>query len=499
MVDRIVTIDKESGLVRLIHYTAQEYFDRNPIIALLSAQEKITKNCVSYLLLGDIALGPCRNNTAMLKRFESKPFLRYAATKWGIHARGEPELTCRKTILLLTYNKEARASAFQASRVIIDRLWNQFYRGLDGREYTSQLMFAASFGLTNIVKYLLARDEDVKASDSNGTTALGYAATGGHTDTVEVLLAAGADIDRTDADGKRALTMAIRNDHKETVVALARKGANLQAGKSDRASPLSLAVSYNHVAMVSLLLEQGVNVEDDREALRSALFNHNVILVEKILDQMSREQQHSVIKTSLIDYLDSYYNQSSTVCNLLLQKGADINLCNSAGRSQLHIAAEYGLRDIAELLLDHGMDPDIKDRDGSTPLHLAAFRSLPTIELLLQRGASINAQNHAGQTALHYCVRGCWEPCDYYTETLSCLLKSGISLDITDSVGRTSLHIAANRGLQSAVRLMVEKGADRHAKDSEGRTALQVAVAEGHEHILDILTCPAGCERCGRI
>ena len=42
------------------------------------------------------------------------------------------------------------------------------------------------------------------------------------------------------------------------------------------------------------------------------------------------------------------------------------------GESQLHMAAEGGLDDIAELLLDHGMDPNIKASNGLTPLHLAA-------------------------------------------------------------------------------------------------------------------------------
>ena len=229
MDDRIVTVDKESNLVRLIHYTAQEYFDRNPILTPSSAQEKITKTCISYLLLSDIAQGPCSNRRAMLQRFSSKPFLRYAAKNWGIHAQGEPELACKETIVLLIDDEDARASTIQAAEVKIEALGS----GLDHFPLYShnmvKLIFAASFGLTNIVKYFLAQNIDIEARDTFGTTALQSAAAGGHTDTVEALLAAGADVNKEAFLGLTALDVAVKNGHEETVKALVSKGASLQA------------------------------------------------------------------------------------------------------------------------------------------------------------------------------------------------------------------------------------------------------------------------------
>ena len=482
MVDRIITIDKESNLVRLIHYTAQEYFDRNPILTPSSAQEKITKTCISYLSLIDIAQGPCRNDRAMLQRLSSKPFLGYAAKNWGIHARGEPELACRETIVLFINDKEARASAFQAAKASIIILRGGFFSLRF--ENVPRLVFAASFGLTNIVKYFLAHNEDIEASDNYDNTALKSAAAGGHTDTVEALLAAGADIDKEGFWGDTALTLAVVNDHEDTVNALVSKGASLQAGPFIRKSPLRAAVRCGHMNMVSLFIENGATMGENPSILEAAFSSQNAKLVEMVLDKMSRDQQQLVIKTSLKDYLSPQYNISSAICNLLLRRGADINLCNSMGESLLHIAAHEGFPDIAELLLDNGMDPNIKASNGFTPLHWAIFRgNLIIVELLLERGASIDAQSGAGETVLHTCVQH-----NPHNDILTYLIECGVLLNQSDFQGRTSLHLAAQRGLSEAVISMVEKGADIHAKDHQGWIPLQHAAANGHAHIFNVLT-----------
>jgi ankyrin repeat protein len=55
--------------------------------------------------------------------------------------------------------------------------------------------------------------------------------------------------------------------------------------------------------------------------------------------------------------------------------------------------------DMTELLLTRGADVDAKDRDGDTPLHDAAFRGHEKIVgLLLAHGADVGAKNNAGRT-----------------------------------------------------------------------------------------------------
>ena len=49
---RLVAIDKESKIVRLVHFTAQEYFERNPLLDRDVAQEKISSACIAYFIPG---------------------------------------------------------------------------------------------------------------------------------------------------------------------------------------------------------------------------------------------------------------------------------------------------------------------------------------------------------------------------------------------------------------------------------------------------------------
>ncbi len=57
---------------------------------------------------------------------------------------------------------------------------------------------------------------------------------------------------------------------------------------------------------------------------------------------------------------------------MLVANGAGVNAKNMYGLSPLHLAAEEGHRELAELLLARGAHVDAKDEYGSTPLHQAA-------------------------------------------------------------------------------------------------------------------------------
>ncbi|KAF2178919.1 hypothetical protein K469DRAFT_695066 [Zopfia rhizophila CBS 207.26] len=45
----LVTADEESNIIRLVHYTTQEYFERKQNFWFPNAQADITKVCVAYL------------------------------------------------------------------------------------------------------------------------------------------------------------------------------------------------------------------------------------------------------------------------------------------------------------------------------------------------------------------------------------------------------------------------------------------------------------------
>lgn len=66
------------------------------------------------------------------------------------------------------------------------------------------------------------------------------------------------------------------------------------------------------------------------------------------------------------------------IAELLIRKGADINVANDFGKTALHLAAQKGHDKIAELLVKHGANVHSLDSHGRTPLFWASFKGKKT-------------------------------------------------------------------------------------------------------------------------
>src|SRR5947207_1631083 len=84
----LVTVDKESGIIRLVHYTTQEYFDRRGKFWFPNATTDVTKVCTTYLSFKAFEAGFCSTDEEFEARLQSNVLYDYAARNWGYHARG---------------------------------------------------------------------------------------------------------------------------------------------------------------------------------------------------------------------------------------------------------------------------------------------------------------------------------------------------------------------------------------------------------------------------
>ncbi|KAH8802659.1 hypothetical protein F5884DRAFT_476644 [Xylogone sp. PMI_703] len=66
----LVTIDEESSIIRLIHYTAQEYFDRTRDIWFPKAETDIAAICITYLSFKEFESGTCQNDDEFEQRLQ---------------------------------------------------------------------------------------------------------------------------------------------------------------------------------------------------------------------------------------------------------------------------------------------------------------------------------------------------------------------------------------------------------------------------------------------
>ncbi|RCV17597.1 hypothetical protein SETIT_3G233000v2 [Setaria italica] len=67
------------------------------------------------------------------------------------------------------------------------------------------------------------------------------------------------------------------------------------------------------------------------------------------------------------------------------------------------------------------------------------------------------------------------------------LLRAGKDADVGDAKGRTALHIAASKGYEDCVLVLLKHACNVNIKDAQGNTALWHAVAAGHHKIFNIL------------
>ena len=117
---------------------------------------------------------------------------------------------------------------------------------------------------------------------------------------------------------------------------------------------------------------------------------------------------------------------------------------------------------------------------GDTPLHAAAAAHRKAfVSELLSMGADVGARNRRGAQPLHYAADGIpgsghLDP-NAQRDTVIVLLKAGADPNATDKGGVTPLHRAVRNRCASAVRALIEGGADVGQPNASGSTPIQLA------------------------
>ena len=197
----LVTIDQESDIIRLVHFTTEEYFKRTCLQHFPDAQQKISEACITYLSFDVFEEGFCLADKIFDDKLRQYPFLDYAAKYWGHHTRGNTEKVVEQSALrfLLSEGKVPGAS-----QVLLDKGYRR-PGYIDDIPILYGIHLVAYFGLQDILVVLLEMEADVEAKDSRGWTALHWSARNGYEAVVRLLLEKGADVNAQGGDFGNAL------------------------------------------------------------------------------------------------------------------------------------------------------------------------------------------------------------------------------------------------------------------------------------------------------
>ncbi len=121
---------------------------------------------------------------------------------------------------------------------------------------------------------------------------------------------------------------------------------------------------------------------------------------------------------------------------LLIEKGANINMVSEDGPTLLHYAAAFSdKREVVELLIEKRANVDAVNESKNTPLHAATLSGKrEVVELLIGEGAHIDAIDDNGNTPLS------WAAEHSQKGVIESLLEKGANIDVIDGDGNTPLN-----------------------------------------------------------
>ncbi|XP_027146038.1 CARD- and ANK-domain containing inflammasome adapter protein [Larimichthys crocea] len=164
-----------------------------------------------------------------------------------------------------------------------------------------------------------------------------------------------------------------------------------------------------------------------------------------------------------------------------LLENTDINTVNSSNETLLHVAAQYGHLSIIELLIRKGARLDLQDNKGHTALHRAASRGhTEIVRALVQAGAPIYTLDLQGKTSVHLAAE------NEHLHPVKVLVKE----EAKQSESHTRdmfLHSAAVEDNWRLAEILLQSGADVDARNNHKKTALFYAVSRNNVKTVTVL------------
>ena len=337
---------------------------------------------------------------------------------------------------------------------------------LSSKAGDTPLMACARSGNAAGAKALLDRRADTAATDQwLGQTALMHAAANAHTEVAALLVTRGADVSARSKSGFTPLLFAAREGSVAIADAILASGARVNEASRDGSTPLLVAVVRGHAPLVRWLLERGA---DPNAAAGYAPLHwiagswHSELTGPNGID-VTRDAQWTRMGGWPQDL-------KLEIASALIARGANLNArltrnppqfgytsgrfkIGMAGATPFFLAAMDGNIALMKVLVAAGADPLLTTEEQTTALMVAAGlgrvpaeslvsdgATLETVRLVLELGGDVHAVNDDGNTALHGAAHIRLEP------LIQLLVDRGARVNARNGRGLTPLMVAEGSG-----------------------------------------------------
>lgn len=502
----LVRIDREAGVVRLVHYTTQKYLE-NALPQRSEGEISIARDCLTYLSMDVFKNALPQGQIDALKVLRKYKLFWYATDNWGKHIRPEFELEQDLIFhidgLLLSPELFKTATRFMFEDRTAPNTKVGAFSYAESRHNFSPAHVCAYFDMSLTISRIIDRGGDLNNKDTTGKTPLFWAAQHGCKGVAKILLGR-SDIlaDSRDDRDFTPLHAAVVKGHLKIIELLVRRAdVNINSITKHGYTPLHLAVYRGHTHVVRFLLQQkGIRAGSRRTGdtiLREAVKHGNTDIVKLLIERPELSVDTSLSGsgeqgTGTLDKFElltrAIERQNFEILKVLMQHTfiQDDPLAFDEA-DLLHCAVVYGTEEILEHLLSlNNANPNVKDSHGLTLLSKAASHGrVEIVKALLKRPiVDPEPSGQDGRTPLSYAAE-----LNKVEIAQELLRLPAINSDSSDSKGRTPLSYAAQRGSLGVVRALLQRSSevDPDSSDHEGRTPLSHAAASKNEEIVQCL------------
>ena len=352
---------------------------------------------------------------------------------------------------------------------------NYNIRSADGM---TPLHYIAREGYIGYLIFALEKGANVNIKNASGASPLHEAARSGNISTMKTLLDYGADIKAQDAKGNSVLHVAVPVEaHLEAINLFLSKGANINLRDEHGDSPLHVAILLNrNENIIRALLSNGADVTvrdiDGKTPLYLAVERGRIGAIPILLEY--RSDIFAVDNKGTTPFERAFEEEPSVVFSMITEETVFQN--DSNGNTILHLATRAGGNTyIMNRILDRNASIDARNKAGDTSLTIAVRQNEEDAGLLLLgRGADIFAANAKGESPLYLT----FPSMERRNSTFREWMLNSQTLSARDGLGNTALHYIAQWRFDSWIPVLVRMGADVEAANATGETPLFAAVKQ---------------------